>query len=518
MPHKKSSSVISLLFLLFPLWLSAQLKTSLPRSVPETEGVSSEGIISFLGAVGKSNHELHSFMFLRHGKVIAEGWWNPYRRDLKHTMYSLSKSFTSTAIGLAISENRLTVNDKVVSFFPNHLPDTISQNLRDLTVQNLLTMSVGQPSDPTGTIVTRDSNWIRSFLALPILNKPGSVFLYNSLATYTLSAIVQKVTGQKVIDYLTPRLFKPLGIEGMDWETDPKGINTGGWGLRIKAEDMAKFGQLYLQKGNWNGKQLLPESWVQEATSMKILQSPEASQSKRDSSDWLQGYCYQFWRSRNNSFRGDGAFGQYILVLPEQDAVITITAETSNMQDELNLVWKYLLPSIHPKKISANKAAADRLQKQLSLLSLPLETASNNLPTASGISGKTYIIGENENHIKSLRFEVQDNLCSLTVKADTATYKLSFSSPDWQTGETTKPGPYLLANAKERFAGLPPFKIAGNYSWKDSSTLELTLRYIESPHSEKIICHFNKNKILVDFKNSISQSNKEFSVEGELSK
>jgi CubicO group peptidase (beta-lactamase class C family) len=274
MAGKKSSLVIALLFLLFPLCLSAQLKSTLPRSVPEAEGVSSEGIISFLGAVDKSNLGLHSFMFLRHGKVIAEGWWNPYRRDLKHTMYSLSKSFTSTAIGLAVSENRLTVNDKVISFFPGYPPDTISQYLGELTVQNLLTMSVGQTPDPTGTIVTRDSNWIRSFLALPILNKPGSVFLYNSLATYMLSAIVQKVTGQKVIDYLTPRLFNPLGIDGMDWETDPMGINTGGWGLRIKAEDMAKFGQLYLQKGKWNGKQLLPESWVEEATSIKILQSP----------------------------------------------------------------------------------------------------------------------------------------------------------------------------------------------------------------------------------------------------
>jgi hypothetical protein len=205
-------------------------------------------------------------------------------------------------------------------------------------------------------------------------------------------------------------------------------------------------------------------------------------------------------------------------VLPEQDAVITITAEISNMQDELNLVWKHLLPSIHPQKIPANEAAAQRLYKQLSSLSLPLHTASNHSPIASAISGKTYIIGENENHIKSLVFGINDNLCHLTINADTATYQLSFSSRDWQTGETTKPGPYLLAKAKARFAGLPPFKIAGNYSWKDSNTIELTLRYIESPHSEKIICHFNKNKIVADFKNSISQSNKEFSVQGELSK
>ncbi len=517
MARKKIPFVVSLLFLLFTVSLSAQTISSLQRSVPEAEGVSSEGILSFLDAAGKSKHELHSFMFLRHSKVIAEGWWNPYSRNLKHTMYSLSKSFTSTAVGFAVSEKRLTVNNKVISFFPDHLPDTISPYLRELTVKHLLTMSVGQDPDPTGTLVSRDSNWIKAFLALPIINKPGSGFLYNSLATYMLSAIVQKVTGQKVIDYLTPRLFKPLGIQGMDWETDPMGINTGGWGLRIKTEDMAKLGQLYLQKGNWNGKQLLPKEWAEEATSIRILQSPKVSQSKRDSSDWLQGYCYQFWRSRHNSFRGDGAFGQYILIMPEQDAVIAITAETPDMQDELNLVWKYLLPAFNKDRLAPNKKMAASLERKLSSLALPLPEKNTTSPAAPSISGKTFTIEENENDIKSLSVRFTNNVCYLTLAADTATYKIGFSSAKWQTGETTKAGPYLLSKAKSRSAGLPPFKVSGHYTWKDKNTIELTLRYIESPHTEKIICHFNNNKILVDFENSINQSNKEASLKGELS-
>lgn len=515
MACKKPLSLVSLLFLLF-LSVSAQTITTLQRSTPEAEGVSSRGILSFLDASAKSKNEFHSFMFLRHGKVIAEGWWNPYSRNLKHTMYSLSKSFTSTAVGFAIAEKRFALNDKVISFFPDYLPDTISQNLRDLTVKHLLTMSVGQSPDPTSTIPARDSNWIKSFLALPIINKPGSTFLYNSMATYMLSAIVQKATGQKVIDYLTPRLFNPLQIQNMDWEIDPMGINTGGWGLRIKTEDMAKLGQLYLQKGNWNGKQLLPKEWVEEATTIKILQSPEVSQSKRDSSDWLQGYCYQFWRSRHNSFRGDGAFGQYILVLPEQDVVIAITAETADMQDELNLVWKYLLPAISNDKLPVNKKAVENLHKRLSSLALPLSNKSTTSPVASTISGKTFTIEKNENHIKNLMLKFTGNECNLTLVADTATYKFGFSSTGWKKGETTKHGPYLLANAK--FVGIPAFKVAGNYAWKDDSTLELTLRYIESPHSEKITCHFNENKILVDFKNSLNQNEKEFSIQGELSK
>ncbi|HXB44686.1 MAG TPA: serine hydrolase, partial [Puia sp.] len=275
MTIRKTFTTALLFPLLFSLEVSSQPVSLLQRSVPELQGVSSVGINRFLEAAGKSKNEFHSFMFLRHGKVIAEGWWNPYSRNLKHSMYSVSKSFTSTAIGFAVSEKLLRVDDKVISFFPEDLPDTLSAYLSELRVKDLLTMSVGQEPDPTGKVVTTDSNWIKAFLSLPIIHQPGTKFLYNTLATYMLSAIVQKVTGQRVIDYLKPRLFVPLQIQGVDWEVDPRGINTGGWGLRIKTEDMAKFGQLYLNKGNWNGKQILPRAWVEEATTIKIEQQPD---------------------------------------------------------------------------------------------------------------------------------------------------------------------------------------------------------------------------------------------------
>ncbi|HEY1871282.1 MAG TPA: serine hydrolase [Chitinophagaceae bacterium] len=341
----KSLSLSLLLLLSIQLNTTAQKSTSLPRSTPEAEGVSSDNIIQFLDAAAKSKTEFHSFMLLRHGKVIAEGWWNPYRADLKHTLYSCSKSFTATAIGFAVTEKKLSLDDKVISFFPNELPDTVSTWLKELTVKDVLMMSDGMEPDPTGAVAAKDTNWTKGFLALPILHEPGTQFLYNSLGTYMLSAIVQKVTGQKTLDYLKPRLFDPLGIQGIDWEANLQGINTGGWGLRVKTEDMAKFAELFLQKGKWNGKQILPESWVEEASTMKIMQDPNAPQSKKDSSDWLQGYCYQMWRCRHNAFRGDGAFGQFMIVMPDQDAALAITAETADMQEEINLVWQYLLPA-----------------------------------------------------------------------------------------------------------------------------------------------------------------------------
>lgn len=452
-------------------------------------------------------------MFLRHGKVIAEGWWDPYHPDLKHTLYSTSKSFTSTAAGFAVSEKLLSVNDKVISFFPEYLPDTVSPNLADLTVKDLLIMSAGQDPDAT-FIAGRDSNWIKGFLSYPVVNDPGTKFLYNSLATYMVSAIVQKVTGQKIIDYLTPRLFEPLGIEGMDWETDPMGINTGGWGLRLKTEDMAKFGQLYLQKGNWNGVQILPEEWIEEATTMKIEQAPDAPQATKDSSDWLQGYCYQFWRSRNNAYRADGAYGQFIIIMPDQDAVIAITAETPDMQDEINLVWKYLLPSMHKEKLAANEDMTSALKQILSSLALPLPKKTDNPSFTAKISGKTFLLESNEKQIENISFRFMDNLCEVTLKTDTASFNLSFCSGAWHNGQTTKPGPYLVWYVKANRVGLTPFQIAGSYTWQDDRTLDLILRYIESPHTERMTCQFDENTVLLDIQNSNDYGNRHLILKG----
>ncbi|MES2647799.1 MAG: serine hydrolase [Bacteroidota bacterium] len=494
--------------------LNAQRKQSFKLSKPEAQGVSSEGILNFVNAVEKSKSELHSFMLLRHGKVVAQGWWNPYAPGLKHTLYSCSKSFTATAIGFAVSEKLVSVNDKVISFFPDQLPDSISTFLSELTVKNLLTMSVGQEPDPTGSVVSNDTNWVRSFLALPILYKPGRKFLYNSLATYTLSAIVQKVTGQKIIDYLKPRLFDPLGITGMDWEIDPKGINTGGWGLRLKTEDMAKFAQLFLQKGRWKGKQILPAAWVEEASTMKIIQHPELEQSKIDASDWEQGYCYQMWRCRHNAYRGDGAFGQYMVVMPDQDAVLAITSETPDMQEVLNMTWQYLLPAMQNDKLPKNKKSVATLNKKLVSLALPLP-AKNDILADTAIAVKKFIFQSNSKLVQSISFSLADNICTVNLATDTATYALQFANDHWQQATTSRRGPYLVAGAKAVYAGLPALQTAGMYHWKDKNTLALTLRYIESPHTEFITCRFEGNTITVDFESSLNVGGKKVTLKGE---
>jgi len=489
--------------------------TTLPRAVPEAEGVSSTGITAFLDAFKGTKHELHSVMLLRHGKVVAEGWWTPYAPELTHSMYSTSKSFTATAVGLAVGEDRLRVDDKIVSFFPELVPNPMPPHLSELTVKHLLTMTVGHDPDPSQVIPGGSDTWVKAFLATPIVKEPGSTFLYNSMASHVLSAIVTKVTGEKVIDYLRPRLFEPLGISGIDWETDPEANNTGGWGLRLHTEDMAKFGQLFLQDGVWNGHRLLPEGWVAEASSFKIQQDPDRPAEQRDQSDWHQGYCYQMWRCRHDAFRCDGAFGQYIVMMPEQDAVLAITSQTDNMQGILDLVWEHLLPAIHDGSLPANPAGAAALRSQLANLSLSAPMGSPSVERENQVSGKAFDLAANERNIKRIGFEFDKGKCDVNFEDDRGAYTIPLRTGAWAFSQTGRRGPYLVARAKNSLRGLPPFKVACAYRWLDDGALELTLRYIESPHTEKLECRFTDDQIDIDLATAVRPTMK---VHGQLAK
>jgi len=475
----------------------------LPRSTPEAQGVSSEGIVAFLDAIGSSKHEFHSFMMARHGRVVAEGWWSPYRPDLNHTLYSLSKSFTSTAVGLAVSDGSMKVEDQVISFFPDDLPAKVSEHLAALRVNHLLTMSVGQAEEPV-LALTKEQNWVRTFLSLPIKNEPGSVFLYNSGATYMLSAIVQKVTGQKVIDYLTPRLFEPLAIEGMTWETCPHGINTGGWGLSVRTEALAKFAQLYLRKGLWQGRPVLPAAWVEEATSFKIQQPGADLERLKRESDWHQGYCYQFWRCRHGAFRGDGAFGQYAIVMPEEDAVVAITSESPDLHGELNLVWEHLLPAMSAKPLPADKKLQAELEQRLDSLALALPRGKSTSPIVTKVSGKSFVLESNDLGARSVSFGFRDEACIFTLKDETSQYPIVCGLEEWLAGETSMPGtpPRLIPAGGARNS-----KVAAGGRWKDDATFEMIWRYCETPHHDAVTCHFEDGKIRIEFVNSLAQMN-----------
>ncbi len=479
----------------------------LPRSKPAAEGVEAAGILAFLEAIAQSKHEFHSFMLVRHGRVVAEGWWTPYAPECIHTMYSMSKSFTSTAIGLAVAERKLRVEDRVVSFFRHDLPDQVSDNLAALRVKDLLTMSVGDEKEPTQDMV-KTENWVKTFLAAPITHQPGTVFMYNSGATYMLSAIVQQVTGQRVLEYLRPRLFDPLGIAGVTWERCPRGINVGGWGLSIQTEGLAKFGQLYLQKGVWQGRQILPAAWVEEATTFKIQQPLPAKPNRPNAqNDWLQGYCYQFWRCTHNAFRGDGAFGQFTIVMPDQDAVLAITSEGSNMQGELDLVWQHLLPAMKNTSLRSDQAVEEQLQQRLVALALTMPRGQSSSPTAGRISGNAFKLEGNELGLQNATFDFSNSRCLVTIRDGQDEYPIACGLGQWLRGETALPGtPPRLVSGGASKPGTKS-KVAASGAWKDENTFEMMLRYYETPHHDTVTCRFNGSKADITFLSSIAQMN-----------
>ncbi len=472
---------------LISLFAYTAFTQSLPRSTPEAEGISSEAIQQYIEKIDPKRHELHSYMLIRHGKVISEAWWKPYAADKVHSMYSVSKSWTSTAIGFAVAEKRLTVQDKVISFFPEYADLKDKPFIQDLRVQDLLTMSVGHDKEPLRSVIVMQPDWIRGFLNHPIVAKPGTKFLYNTLATYMLSAIIQKVTGETTLAYLKPRLLDPLHITGIDWESNQKGINVGGWGIRVKTEDMAKLGLLYLNKGKFEGKQILPAAWVEEATSKHIDQEPEAAAEKRTSgqyADWIQGYGYQFWRSRHGSFRGDGAFGQYILMMPEQDAVLIITSESQDLPDDLNQVWENLLPAFQTKSLAPNPKALAKLTQFNA--SRNIEVPVSAVPNQAIYH--TVVLEKNAFDFTKMDIKSKGDAAELMITTkDSTQHTFQLGYKTWGIGKSNLVGPYMLRAAHVDLAQKAPFDYAGSYRWIDEKTLEITLRYFESPHHWTLI-------------------------------
>lgn len=462
----------------------------LQRTSPESQGIASTAILQFVEAVESQIQELHSFMLLRHGHVVAEGWWSPYERERPHMLFSLSKSFTSTAIGLAVAEGRFSTDDLVTAFFPDETPAEVNEHLAAMRVRHLLSMSTGHAEDTTSHMIERpDGNWIKGFFEVPVLHEPGTHFLYNSGATYMLSAIVQKMTGMKLVDYLRPRLFEPLGIVKPVWEESPQHINVGGWGLNITTEDIARFGQLYLQKGMWGESRILPEAWVEEATSFQVANgdSPE--------SDWAQGYGYQFWRCRYGAYRGDGAFGQYCIVMPEQDAVLAITSGVGNMQQPLNLVWEILLPAMRVDPLPDDPAAQDSLTKKLSGLNMRPVQGEVSSPLLADVSGRIYRVDTNELNVETIAWNFTESGCTVTVKTAAVEASIPCGYGVWREGQT------IPFDKPHRF---DPLRTAASGAWTARDTFTMVVRLNETPFVYTLVCGFAEDQVTVEMRVNVS--------------
>lgn len=464
----------------------------LPRATPESQGISSSAVLQLIEALESQIHEIHSFMLLRRGKVVAEGWWLPHAREYPHMLFSLSKSFTSTAVGLAITEGRFSIDDPVLSFFPEKTPLDLNDSLATMRVQHLLSMSTGQAVDTWSYMVDRpDGDWIKGFLEVPVVHRPGTHFVYNTGATYMLSAIVQKTTGMKLVDYLKPRLFEPLGIESASWQESPQGITAGGIGLSIRTEDIAKFGQLYLQKGMWQGRQILTEAWVQAATSSQISNSDGVQP------DWTQGYGYQFWRCRHDAYRGDGVFGQYCIVMPEQDAVLAMTSgiDVFDMQQPLNLIWDMLLPAMHAGSLHDDATAHTNLVDKLNNLSVLPVAGEAGSPIATQVSGRTYAADANELELKTIGFKFAETTCEIMLKTDESQETILCGFGTWQRSQTALfQQPHLFSHAL----------VATSGAWTNQDTFTIIFRLYETPFCYTMVCHFADDEMLIEIQINVS--------------
>ena len=373
---------------------------------PEEAGVSSLGLADFLSAWEEKRNQVqfHSLIVLRHGKTVCRMNFAPYDDQTPHTLFSPSKSFTSAAAGFAVAEGKIAWDSRVADLLPEEVPQGRREELLPITLENLLCMGSGLeeesdslPSDPGVT-------WARHVLSHRLAYPPMTHFHYNTLGTYLVSCMLQKATGQTVRDYLTPRLFAPLGIETPAWDLSPQGVCCGGFGLHLKADDIARFGQCLLDHGLWQGKRVLPEGWVELATREHIANYEGRPQ---DGNEWGQGYGFQFWRCMDGRYRGDGMFGQVCMIDEKRDAVVAATCAAADMGEEFRLIREHLFPAFDAP--AATEAQQQALRDRIGALCYPF-------PADDG-SGRPLPEGEYQAELQekpvrvALRMGPQEQLC-----------------------------------------------------------------------------------------------------------
>lgn len=458
----------------------AQSAGPFPKSTPEAQGVISDSILSFVNRVESEFDAVHSFMIIRNGYGLAEGWWAPYGQDTPHILHSLSKSFTSTAIGFAVQEDLLSLNDLVVSFFPDKNIGKPARYWNQMRIRDLLTMNTGHAEERWPDATTED--WAQLFLESELDFLPGTHFKYNSMATYMLSAILQRATGENLVDYLDPRLFQPLDIPKPDWKTCPNGVNTGGWGLQVRTRDIASLGQFYLQKGAWQGVQLLDERWIEMATGKQV------SNGSNPESDWAQGYGFQFWQCRHGAYRGDGACGQFCIVMPDQNAVIAITSGTPDMGRLLQVVWEVLLPGMRFEPLGPNPEQNAELSRRLDRLQLPLVKGNGNGATGASVAGQTFMMEANNAGLKSVIFNLQEEKPHLVFTMESGTDTLWLGQTEYYKGEVPHPLPYT--------ENLEP-EVAAQGAWTAPDTYEARTYLYHSPARITYTFRFKGEKVIM---------------------
>ena len=453
------------------------------RVKPEEVGVESGAVRALLREIQKEDLNLHGIILMRHGKVFAEGYVDPYRGDLTHMLFSMTKPFMSAAIALCVQDGLLSVEDRLVDIFADKLTNTPCENMQKMRVKHVLTMSTGHTKQPSGMLEEGD-DWVKAFMESYVQKEPGTQFLYNTCGSYMLSAIVSKVTGKPSIEFLRERLFEPMGFAPFWSEECPMVNSTGGYGLNVCLEDLAKFCTLFLQNGVWEGKQLIAKEWIDELSQYK-------SCSPFGGTDWESGYSYHFWLTRHEGmFRGDGAMGQHGVIMPKQDMVIAMNSCTYRVEKTLELFWDHLLPALHDEPLEPSEEA-DLLQKELD--ALQFEPVAGEKTSAYLPNGGEYELSENPTGLKTLGFTFgEEASVHMTFGEHDCVLPMGYGC--YKEGDTG-------VSLKECNSWTTVFyeHCAVSYAWADEKTLKVKFIWNTTPFWHDMTVTFDEYGCIVDW-------------------
>lgn len=450
----------------------------LPRARPESQGIDPAAILAFLDEVAAAGLELHGLMLARGGAVLAEGWWWPYRADQPHMMHSLTKSVTACGVGLAIEEGRFALDDKVVSFFSDELPTQIDDNLAAMSVRDLLTMRHGHESEVSGAVWRPiKTSWVAEFFKIPVIHRPGTTFVYSSAASFMLSAIITKTTGQTLRDYLEPRLFRPLGIRRPSWDVGPGGINSGGNGLSWTTADSLKLGMLHVQDGVWQGARVLPAAWVREATRTQV---PEAA------------YGFHWRRGPGDIFFGSGQFTQLVIGFPSHETAMAVTAAIVDRELLLPIVWKHF-PAAFGGPLANREPSAAELRDRLANARLLPPTRPSSSPLMATISGRSFRAEPNPDGIEAVAFRFEDGECLFSMRDGRGEHRIRAGLGAWIEGDTSMTGNKLHHQYQP-----DRMRVVAAGQWLDDDSLEMTWQFVETAFRDRVLCRFNGSSLTLD--------------------
>lgn len=438
----------------------------LDRCFPEEKGVQSALILDFLTDAETLGIHLNSFMLYRRGAVISEGWWTPYRRELRHMIHSATKSFLSTAVGLAIQEGHFSLEDKVVSFFPQHVPPILDSKLASMTVEDLLTQTSGHATGASGgTWRSIKTSWIAEFFKIPVQYEPKAHFKYSSATSFMLSAIIQSTTGQSTHDFLLPRLLRPLGITDLSWDVGPEGINPGGNGISCRSSDLLKLAILHLQKGVWKGRRILSEDWVTNAT-----------RSQRGNS-----YGYQWWIGEDDAYFAYGLFGQFAFVFPHDEAILVTTSSEPPGEVALrSLVWRHA-KLMFDASADPMLAPGGELQSFLMGLHVPVPLKRSGLMQTINVSDRLFVAKSNIDDVYCFSFVFTSDRCVFQLQDHRGLHRIDVGLHGWLEGETSISGAPLHHGYQANV-----MTVMAQGAWSSSNAFEMVWQFTETAFQDRL--------------------------------